>query len=161
MEKEEICCSEFNPNVWNEKVQVWQDKAFVRETIPQFLHMPLPGTYGKAVTKMMTAIESAHAKPEEPDYLTLAEDPSPWKSNLYISTTGPVEGLENVPLSGTFHSKVFEGPYQDVPKYMREMENYVTSKGGRAENYFFYYTYCPKCAKKYGHNYIVVFARTA
>jgi hypothetical protein len=26
-------------------------------------------------------------------------------------------------------------------------------------DYFFYYTTCPKCAKKHGHNYTVAFAK--
>ena len=32
------------------------------------------------------------------------------------------------------------------------------SQGKKAGKYYFYYTSCPKCAKKYGHNYIVAFA---
>lgn len=31
-------------------------------------------------------------------------------------------------------------------------------QGKKAKKYYFYYTSCPKCAKKFGHNYIVAFA---
>jgi len=159
MTKEDVCCGKFDPALWDERKVTWEDKTFVTKSVPQFLHMPLPGVYGKAITALMTAVDNANARPEIKDFLLLARDPSPWKSNLYISTTKEVPDVENVKLSGTFLAKVFDGPYQNVPKYMAEMENYATSKGERALDYYFYYTYCPKCAEKYGHNYIVVFAK--
>lgn len=28
-----------------------------------------------------------------------------------------------------------------------------------SEKYYFHYTSCPKCAKIYGHNYVVAFAK--
>jgi hypothetical protein len=34
----------------------------------------------------------------------------------------------------------------------------VAAKGKSVKNYYFYYTTCPKCARKYGHNYVVVLA---
>jgi hypothetical protein len=45
-----------------------------------------------------------------------------------------------------------------VPKYIKEADTYLASLGKKAKKYYFYYTTCPKCAKKYGHNYIVAFA---
>jgi len=39
---------------------------------------------------------------------------------------------------------------------MKEMDKWLAESGRKAEKYYFYYTTCPKCAKKYGHNYIVV-----
>jgi len=161
MENEKICCPEFDTSVWDEKTITWDEKLFVTETIPQFMHMPLPGVFGKAVTKMMAEIDKADARTDIKDFLMLAHDPSPWKSNLYINVTKEVTGLTNVRLSGTFLVKVFDGPYQDVPKYIREMEEYAEGKGEKILDYYFYYTYCPKCAKKYGHNYIVVFAKVS
>ena len=38
------------------------------------------------------------------------------------------------------------------------MTRYVTQQGKQAKKCYFYYTTCPKCAKVYGHNYVVVFA---
>ena len=159
MTKNDICCPKFDPNIWDERTTIWEDKMFVTESVPQFLHMPLPGVYGKAITKMITAIEGANARTGDIEFLMLAQDPSPWRSNLYVNTTKEVLGLNNVKLSGKYLSKVFDGPYQDVPKYMKEMESYTAGKGEVAQDYYFYYTYCPKCSKKYGHNYIVVFAK--
>ncbi len=67
--------------------------------------------------------------------------------------------MQNVKLSGTFLTKVFEGPYQNAPKWLKEMEAYVAEQGKKAQKYYFYYTTCPKCAKKWGKNYVVIFAQ--
>lgn len=72
--------------------------------------------------------------------------------------TKEVPETENVKLTGTFISKVFDGPYNHIPKYIKEVDSYLTAQGKKAIKYYFYYTTCPKCVKKYGHNYIVAFA---
>ncbi|MDD5126867.1 MAG: hypothetical protein PHR43_02025 [Dehalococcoidales bacterium] len=152
------CCPEFFPEPWQEKEITWQGKLFIRDTVAQFLHMPLPGAFGKAVGRMWQKIEAAGARPNDKDFIMLAYDPSPWKSELYINVTREVPNAENVRLSGTYLTRVFDGPYNAVPKWIKEMERYVTAKGKTVKKYYFYYTTCPKCAKKYGHNYVVVFA---
>ena len=62
-------------------------------------------------------------------------------------------------ISGTFHTKVFEGPYRNMSVWIKEMNEYVESKGEKVEKLYFYYTVCPKCAKHYGKNYVVIFAK--
>lgn len=107
---------------------------------------------------MWKKAQDAGAAPEMKDFLLLAYDPSPWKSELYMSVTKEVPDAENVRFTGTFISKVFDGPYNHIPKYLNEFRRYLVLKDLTAKKYYFYYTYCPKCAKKYGHNYIVAFA---
>ena len=80
--KEQECCPEFDPGLWDHKTHEWIQKPLIRDYLPQFLHMPLPSMMGKTIGRM-------------------------WKKTKKI---------------------------------------------------YFYYTTCPKCAKKYGHNYIVSFA---
>jgi len=46
-----------------------------------------------------------------------------------------------------------------VPKWIREMRADAAAQGNKFTEYFIYYTTCPRCAKKYGHNYAVAFAR--
>jgi hypothetical protein len=158
-DKQEMeCCPKFDPEPWEGKEVIWQDKLFVRETVPQLFHIPLPGSFGKAVTRMWKKIEAAGARPENRDFLMLTAESSQWKGEIYINVTGEIPGAENVKLSGTYLTKVFDGAYNDVPKWIKEMEKYVSGKGKSVKNYYFYYTTCPKCAKKYGHNYTVVFA---
>ncbi len=43
-----------------------------------------------------------------------------------------------------------------MSKWIKEMEEYVKSKGKETKMQYFYYTTCPKCAKKYGKNYVVL-----
>ena len=153
------CCREFEPEPWQEKEIVWKDKKFVKETVPQFMHIPLPGTFGKAVGRMWKKIEDSEAGPEMKDFLMLSTETSMWKGEIYINPTKEIPNAENVKLSGTFWTKVFDGPYNDVPKWINSMTAFLAAKGKAAKKWFFYYTYCPKCAKKYGHNYVVTFAQ--
>lgn len=156
--KEPECCPVFDTELWDNKIHEWVDKPFIRDYLPQFLHMPLPSMMGKVIGRMWKKAKDAGAAPEMKDFLLLAYDPSPWKSELYMNVTKEVPGAENVKLTGTFVSKVFDGPYNHVPKYLKEFQGYLDSTGKKAKKYYFYFTTCPKCAKKYGHNYIVAFA---
>lgn len=153
-----VCCPPFDTTLWDDKTSIWEDKLFIKDTIPQIFHMPLPGKMNKTITSMWNKAIQSSANPELNEFLLLAYDPSPWKSEFYMSVTKEVEDAENVKLSGRFLSKVFDGPYNAVPKWISEMEEYVASKGYKTKKYYFYYTTCPKCAKIHGHNYVVAFS---
>jgi len=56
-------------------------------------------------------------------------------------------------------SKVFEGPYRDMRKWIREMKAFVETKGKDLKKLYFFYTTCPRCAKKYGKNYVAILAQ--
>ncbi|MFC2042237.1 hydrolase [Chloroflexota bacterium] len=152
------CCPKFDPDPWQGKELISKDKPFIKETVPQFMHIPLPGTFGKAVGRMWKKIEDAQAKPDMNDFIMLSTESSSWKGEIYITTTKEVPNAENVKFTGIYLTKVFDGPYNDVPKWIKEMTPYVAAKGKSVKKWFFYYTTCPKCAKKYGHNYVVTFA---
>jgi len=152
------CCPVFDPAPWDHKTHEWVDKLFIMKTIPQFFHMPLPFTYAGTLGSMWKSAKDSGSAPEMKDFLLLAYDPSPWKSELYMSVTKEVPGAKNINLTGTFISKVFDGPFNHVPKYLKEFQGYLEQINKTAKKYYFYYTTCPKCAKKYGHNYIVAFA---
>lgn len=156
-----VCCPPFDPVPWEEKTIVWNEKPFITAPVCQLFHIPLPGSIARTVNKLWSAAEAAEAAPEVQDFLMLAHDPSPWRSDFYLAVTHPVAGISNVTLSGTFLTKVFDGPYRDVPKWIRQTGQYVAAKGHSVLKYYFYYTTCPKCAKKYGHNYVVIFAQVA
>lgn len=151
-----ICCPEFNPEIWNEKTHVWQDKLFMKDSVAQFMHMPL--NMGKIITKMYSEIQKAGAAPSNEEFLMLCYDPSPWKSEINITVTKEVPGANNIKISGTFLSKTFDGPYNAVPKWMKEMEDYAKKNNKEIIKQYVHYAYCPKCAKKYGHNWAIVFA---
>ena len=63
-------------------------------------------------------------------------------------------------ISGTFLSKVFEGPFRNMRSWIEEMRGFMKAKGKEVRKLYFYYTTCPKCAKQYGKNYVVILAQT-
>jgi len=112
------CCDPFNPDPWQEKEIVWRDKIFVKDHITSFLHMPL--NFGQKVVKNMKLIEKAGAKSSH--QLMLTDEKSLWGADIYIDVLKEVPGAQMATLSGTFLTKVFEGPYQNVGKWAVEMQ---------------------------------------
>jgi len=156
MGEEKECCPVFDPKPWDGVEHVWKDKPFLKGSIPQLFHMPIPGFLGPGIGKLWKQAQDLDIAPATEDFLLLMHDPSPWKSELFLSVAKESPGT--VTLSGSFFSKVYDGPYNDVPKYIHAMDDFLATRAKIAKDYYFYYTTCPKCAKKYGHNYIVVFA---
>ena len=149
------CCEPFNPEPWQEKEIIWKDKVFVKDHITSFLHIPL--NMGKKIIKNMALIEKAGAK--SPYQLMLTDEKSMWGADIYIDVSKDVPGAQMAKLSGTFLTKVFEGPYQNAGKWALEMKEYTKTKGKEIKKLYFSYTTCPKCAKVYGKNYVVLFAQ--
>ena len=150
------CCPRFQPDAWNEKTFVLDNMLFAKTSSLSFLHMPL--NMNKVMTAAMKAIRAAGAELPD-DYLILSRDSSPWRSDHFFRVTRKVPELERTFLSGTFLTKVFEGPFKQVPQWMKEMEAYAASKGKKADDIYAFYTTCPKCAQTYGKNYVVLFAK--
>ena len=148
------CCPEFNPEIWDNKTSIWNDKPFLKDEVRQVFHIPLnfPGT----VKRMFDKIKEDHNYPEDRDFLILAYDPSPWKSELYMTINEKMAGSTTI--SGEFYSKVFEGPYKEIPNFCKQMQDWGEKEGKKIKKIFFHFPYCPKCAKEYEHNYIVAFA---
>lgn len=149
------CCDPFNPEPWQDKEITWQDKLFVKDHVTSFFHIPLD--MGKKVVKNMKLIEAASVKASE--QLMLTDEKSLWGADIYIEVAKEVSGAQMSTLSGRFLTKVFEGPYQNASKWAQEMKQYVASKNYSLKKLYFAYTTCPKCAKAYGKNYVVLFAK--
>ncbi|MDD3120640.1 MAG: hypothetical protein PHF46_04495 [Candidatus Gracilibacteria bacterium] len=155
----EVCCPPFDPETMDNKTLSWEDKLFIKDSMPTFFHIPWPPTIGKLMTRMRGKIEKAKVSPKLEDFICLAYDPTPWRSEYYMTVEKEIPDAENIKLSGTFITKVFDGPYNSVPKFIKEMEQIAQEKGKKVLKNYFYYTSCPKCAKLYGHNYIVAFTQ--
>lgn len=152
-------CPQLNVSLWEEKTHHWKDKLFMQDKVRQIMHMPL--NMAAVVNRMFTKAEDANAVPDESEFLLLAYDPSSWKSELYMTVTKPVPDGNMTTLSGMYVSKVFDGPYNHVPQWMKAMDSYLASHQQKALKYYFHFAYCPTCAKKYGHNYCIAFAQVA
>lgn len=154
MASEEKCCDKFNPEPQDKKEIEWKDKLFVKNHVTSFLHIPL--NMGSKITKNLALIENAEAKEEY--QLMLTDEKSSWGSDTYIAVKKEVPGAEMAKLSGTYLTKVYDGPFQDAGKWMQNIADYVKSKDKKIKKMYLSYTTCPKCAKKFGHNYVVLFA---
>ena len=148
------CCPRFNPEPWNEKEVTWQDNLFIKDHVRSFLHIPLG--FGKMMVKNMEMIKGADALTPQP--LMLSDENSLWGSDVYIAVSKEVPQAEMVRISGTFLTKVFEGPYKNAGKWVKEMQAYVKAKGREMKKLYLFYTTCPACAKVYGKNYTVLLA---
>lgn len=153
-EKESVCCPEFSPKSWNEKEVKWKDKFFVKDTVISVFHIPL--NFGSVIKKNYAKIEAAKAGTKNP--IVVMDEISPFCSHVYISITKPIAECHDVKLTGNFLSKVFEGSYKNMKKWVKEMDEYVKSKGKETKRNYFFYPTCPKCSKKYGKNYVVILA---
>ena len=80
-------------------------------------------------------------------------------SELDLEVAAEVPNAENVRLSGSYLTKVFEGPFRDTGKWCAAMAEWVESRGKKIQRQLMYYTTCPRCAQHYGKNYVVIFAQ--
>jgi hypothetical protein len=149
------CCPRFDPGPWEEKEIKFQDKLFLKDHVRSFLHIPI--NFDKIMVKNMEKIQAADAL--SPEMLLLSDEKSLWGADVYIAVSKEVPGAQMEKISGTFLSKVFEGPYKNMGKWAKEMQGFVKSKGRELKKMYFFYTTCPKCAKYYGKNYTVILAQ--
>jgi len=149
------CCPRFDPGPWDDKEVVLENKLFVKDRVRSFLHIPL--NFGRVMVRNMERIQAAGELVPQP--LMLSDENSLWGADVYIAVSKDVPGAEMARISGTFLSRVFEGPYKDIRKWVAQMKDYVTSKKKAMEKLYFFYTTCPKCAQTYGKNYVVLLAK--
>lgn len=147
------CCPPFDPVLWDDKVFEWTDKKFIKDSVTTFFFMPL--NFGKVMKRMMEKVEKANAA--VPDYLCLSDHRTKWKMDCYLAVDKNVPGAENVSLSGKFYTNVYDGPFKDTGKWCKDTESKAKAKGIKIKKWYMWYTTCPKCAKKYGKNYVVNF----
>jgi len=149
------CCPRFVPEPWNEKELHWDSKLFLKDRVLCLFYVPLG--FGRVMARNMARIGQAGAFTPEPP-LVLSDHTSRWNMDVYIEVTKEIPNSENVRLSGSFLSKVFEGPFKNTGKWCKEMADWVRSKGKTIKRHLMYYTTCPRCARHYGKNYVVILA---
>jgi hypothetical protein len=151
-EPETVCCPQFDPEPWEDKFFEWHDRKFIREKVFTFFYMPV--NFGYVMKKINVLVETASA--EVTDWMCLSDNTSKWNMDVYISVDKDIPAADNVTLSGKYYSKVYEGPFKDTGKWCKDYENAVKSHGMKIKKWLMWYTTCPKCAKKYGKNYVVI-----
>jgi hypothetical protein len=150
MEKE--CCPKFNPEIWENKMFLFDNKLFLKGKVKTFFHIPL--NFGKVMTNLTKQIEDANAK--FIGGLCLSEETDKGEMNVYLAIDKEIPNAENVRISGKFLSKVYEGKFKEMGKWINNFKIHVQSKSLVQKKLYIWYTTCPKCAKKYGKNYVVM-----
>jgi hypothetical protein len=148
------CCPRFDPEPWDGKEHHWQNKCFMKDRVKSVFHIPL--NFGKVMVRCMEKIQQADALTPEP--LLLVDENSLWGAEVYIAVSKDVPDADMTTISGTFRTKVFEGPYKNIRSWISQMNDYLGSAGETMKKLYFFYTTCPKCAKHYGKNYVVLVA---
>jgi hypothetical protein len=149
------CCPVFDPAPWDEQEITWHDKPFVKDRVRSVLHIPL--NFPAVMKRNIPPIALAGALPEP--MIVLADENSLWGADIYIEVTDDVPGARMAAISGTFLTKVFEGPFKNTRHWIDEMRRFVKGRGKETKQLLFYYTTCPRCAKIHGKNYVVLLAR--
>lgn len=151
-DSEDICCPPFSPENWDDKVFEWQDKYFIKDKVFTFMFMPIG--FGKKMRRLDQKVRDANA--QVLDGLCLSDHTSSFNMNVYLAVDKLIPNAKNVSLSGKFFSRVYEGPYNDTGKWVKDYLLKAQVKGLTVKKMFMWYTTCPKCAKKYGKNYVAI-----
>jgi hypothetical protein len=149
---ESTCCPEFDPIPWDDQLSEWKDKRFIKDKVCTLFYMPI--NFGQVMKRLDRKVSASGAT--MPDNLGLSDHTSKWNMDIYLAVDKEVSDAENVTLSGKFFSKVYEGPFRDTEKWCKDFESNANAKGYTIKKWYMWYTTCPKCAKKYGKNYVVV-----
>lgn len=148
------CCPEFIPGPWDGKLLEWNNRRFIKGRVRTFFYMPL--NFGGVMKRMDSRIRSAGGT--IPDYLCLSDHTSKWNMDVYVAVDKAIPGAENTTVSGTFFSKVYEGPFKETARWCKDLEVEARSRKLEIRKQYMWYTTCPKCAKKYGKNYVAILA---
>lgn len=156
-EMEPECCPPFDPAQWDEKILIWENKPFVKDHVFTFLHIPV--NFGQVMRRLDKAISSSGAI--IPDSICLSDHTSKWNMDVYLAVDRMVPGTTNAALSGKYYSRVYEGPFKDTEKWCNDYKTKVADKAMTIKKWYMWYTTCPKCAKKYGKNYVAIICEVA
>jgi hypothetical protein len=151
------CCPKFDPVPWDGKIFEWNNKEFIKDKVFTVFYMPIK--FGALMKQLDEKVRKAEAT--IPDWLCLSDHTSKWNMDVYLAVDKEIPDSQNVQISGKFLSKVYEGPFKNTGKWCKDFENYANSEGLEIQKWYMWYTTCPKCAKKYGKNYVVILAKVS
>jgi hypothetical protein len=149
------CCPKFDPTPWDDKMHTWDGKRFIKDRVRTFFFMPL--NFGAVMKRVMKTLQNTGTSTQEG--MCLSDHTSRWNMDVYVAVDKEVIGAENTALSGTFYSRVYEGDFKETGAWCKDYEGHAKARGHAIKKWFMWYTTCPKCAKKYGKNYVVILAR--
>lgn len=124
----------------------------MKDRVFTFFYMPM--NFSTVMKRLHEKVRRAGA--EIQDGLGLSDHTSKWNMDMYVAVDKEVPGAENTILNGRFLSKVYEGDFKETAKWCKDFETYAKEKNRTVKKWYMWYTTCPKCAKKYGKNYVAI-----
>lgn len=153
--QENECCPPFHPAPWDDVILEWTDKRFIKGKVCTLFFMPL--NFGQVMTRLNKKVVDAGAS--MPDSLCLSDHTSKWNMNILLAVDRQIPNAENLTISGKFYSRVYEGDFKKTGEWCNDYMAKAKEKGLNTGKMYMWYTTCPKCAKKYGKNYVVIIAK--
>ncbi len=153
------CCAVPDVSAWDKQEVTFKNKLFIRGHTRSIMYVPL--NMSKTMTLLQQQASDANAEMPPQEAMILSRELSPWKGEHLYAVSHTVDGADNVVLSGTYLTKVFEGPFKDAGKWHKQLIDYVNEHRKAVKNTYFFYTTCPNCAKHYGKNYVIGLAQIA
>jgi hypothetical protein len=151
------CCPKFDPAPWDDKIFQWDNKRFIKDKVFTLFYIPM--NFGSVMKRLDERVRKAGAR--MPDQLALSDHTSKWNMDVYLAVDREIPNSENVTLSGKFFSKVYEGDFKETGKWCKDFEGRAKNRRLEIKKWYMWYTTCPKCAKKYGKNYVVIIDQVA
>ena len=155
IETNEICCPKFDPSLWDNKILEWENKRFIKDDVCTLFYMPV--NFGGAMIRWHKLVSNSGAAVQ--DYLCLSDHRSKWKMDLYLAVDQEISGTQNVIWSGKYFCKVYEGAFRNTGKWCKDYKESLKERGLNLGKLYMWYTTCPKCAKKYGKNYVAILSQ--
>ncbi len=154
---QEFHCPLFNPEPWNNTEVSFKGKLFVKDNVFSIAHIPFG--MEKVMTRIDNVITATDAKPKTTT-INLSDSESFWSTTIFVEATKVVPGEEMTEFDGTYYSRVYEGPYKDAGKWVKDMNGWLNESGKENKGLLFYYPICPECTKElYGHQITVLLAK--
>ncbi len=94
-----------------------------------------------------------------PDALCLSHHTSKWNMDVYLAVDKEMSDSENVKLSGKFYCRGYEGDFRKTGEWISDFKKTSSEKHFLTAKMYMCYTICPKCAKTYGKNYVVILSK--
>jgi len=146
------CCPKFDPIPWNDHVFEWDEKKFIKDKVNTFFNIPM--NFGSAMKRLVAKMKNSGV--ESPNWICLSNHTSKWNMDVYVEVEKEIPDATNTTISGKFFSKVYEGSFSDTSKWCKDYKEHAKHLDLKIKKWYMWYTTCPKCAKKFGKNYVVI-----
>ncbi len=150
------CCPRFHADLWDDQALHFENKRFARATSCSVKHVPQD--MAPAYAAAACAIEKAGAWHDN-EMLVLNRIVPGGAAEHLFAVRKDVPQLEMVRLDGDYRTRVFEGPYDDAPRWQDQFRRDLARRGLEVARLYLYFTTCPACAEALGANYVVAVAR--